>query len=260
MATALITGASSGIGAVFAEKLANRGYNLVLVARSQDKLQAIADKLTQQHSIQATVIVQDLTAPQAGKTVFAQLEQQGIEIDLLINNAGFGTYGEFAEGNLDTYLNMIQLNVSVLVELTHHCLQKMRSRRSGSILNIGSTASFQSLPYFGVYAATKAFVLSFSEALWHECQPYGIKVLAVCPGPTETEFFKVADFPASLGEQVGNNYATPEIVVEEALKALEQGHANVVTGGLMNQILVNSSRFLPREFLLNGVGRIFKAK
>lgn len=260
MATALITGASSGIGAVFAEKLANRGHNLVLVARSQDKLQAIADKLSQQYSIQTTVIVQDLTEPHASKTVFAQLEQQGIEIDLLVNNAGFGTYGEFAAGELDTYLNMIQLNVLALVELTYHCLQGMRSRRSGSILNIGSTASFQPLPFFGVYAATKAFVLSFSEALWHECQPHGVKVLAVCPGPTETEFFKVADFPDGLGEQVGKNYTSPETVVEEALKALEQGHSNVVTGGLMNQLLVNSSRFFPREFLVNGVGRIFKAK
>ncbi|MGF1522714.1 MAG: SDR family NAD(P)-dependent oxidoreductase [Leptolyngbyaceae cyanobacterium] len=260
MTTALITGASSGIGAVFAEQLASRKYDLVLVARSQDKLRTIADKLTQQHGIQTTVIAQDLTAPNAGKTVFTQLEEQSIVVDLLINNAGFGTYGEFAEGERDTYLNMIQLNVMALTELTHLYLPQMRSRRSGSIVNIGSTASFQPIPYFAVYAATKAFVLSFSEALWQECKPYNVKVLAVCPGPTETEFFKVADFPDSLGEQVEQNYTTPETVVEEALKALEQGHANVVPGGFLNQLLVNSARFLPRELLVNGVGRVFKAK
>ena len=259
MTTALITGASSGIGAVFAQQLAGRQNDLVLVARSQDKLQTLADQLTQQHGIQTTVIAQDLTVPNAGKTVFTQLEQQSIEVDVLINNAGFGTYGEFAEGELDTYLDMIQLNVMALTELTYHCLPKMRSQRSGSIINIGSTASFQAIPYFAVYAATKAFVLSFSEALWQECKPYNVKVLAVCPGPTETEFFKVADFPDSLGEQVGQNYATPETVVEEALKALEQGHSNVVTGGIANQLLVNASRFLPREFLVNGVGRVFKS-
>ncbi|MEM9006020.1 MAG: SDR family oxidoreductase [Cyanobacteria bacterium P01_F01_bin.86] len=260
MTTALITGASSGIGAVFAEKLALRGHDLVLVARSQDKLQTIADNLSQQHSIQATVIAQDLTLPHAGKTIFAQLESQGIAIDLLVNNAGFGTYGEFAQGELDNYLNMIQLNVVALTELTHHCLLGMRSRQSGSILNIGSTASFQAIPYFAVYAATKAFVLSFSEALWEECKPYGVKVLAVCPGPTQTEFFKVADFPSSLGSQVGKNYTSPETVVEDALKALEEGHSNVVTGGFMNQILVNASRFFPREFLVKGVGQMFKTE
>ena len=258
MTTALITGASSGIGAVFAEKLASRHHDLVLVARSHDKLQALADQLAQQHGIQVTVIPQDLTAPDAAQTIVTQLAHQNIEVDLLINNAGFGTYGDFAEGELDTYLRMIQLNVLALVDLTHRCLQHMRSRRSGSILNIGSTASFQPIPYFAVYAATKAFVLSFSESLWHECKPYGVKVLAVCPGPTETEFFKVADFPNSLGERVGQNYASPDAVVENALKALEQEHSNIVTGGFMNQVMVNAGRFLPREALTNAVGNLFK--
>jgi short-subunit dehydrogenase len=258
MTTALITGASSGIGAVFAEKLAASQHDLVLVARSRDKLQALGDRLSQQHGIQTTVIAQDLTAADGPKQVWDQLAQQNIQVDMLINNAGYGTYGEFATGELDNHLNMIQLNVMALVDLAHRCLQEMKARGSGSIVNIGSTASFQSLPYLGVYAATKAFVLSFSEALWQECKPYGVKVLAVCPGPTETEFFKVADFPASLGEQVGQNYASPEAVVDEALKALEKGQANVVTGGMMNQVLVNAGRFLPREMLVGAVGKMFK--
>ena len=257
MTTALITGASSGIGTVFAERLAHRSHDLVLVARSHDKLQTLASRLSQQCGIQTTVISQDLTAPGAIQTIFTQLEKQSIEIDLLVNNAGFGVYGEFAEGQLETYLNMIQLNVVALVELTHRCLQGMRSRRSGSILNIGSTASFQPIPNFGVYAATKAFVLSFSEALWCECKPYGINVIAVCPGPTSTEFFKVAAFPNSMGEKVGNNLTSPETVVQEALMALEQRHSNVVTGGFTNQVIVNATRFLPREAILKAVSRIF---
>lgn len=259
MATALITGASSGIGAVFAKKLAQRGYDVVLVARSEDKLHTLANQLQQQHSIVAMVISQDLTQPSAAETIFAQLEQRGIQLDLLVNNAGFGTYGDFATTDLAVLTDMIQLNVQAVVSLTYRCLPGMRSRRSGSILNIGSTASFQPLPYFAVYAATKAFVLSFSEALWHECKPYDIKVLAVCPGPTETNFFKVADFPDSLEGQVGQNYASPEAVVDEALQALEQGRSNVVAGGLMNQVMVNASRFLPRETLTSAVGRLFKA-
>ncbi|NJN22197.1 MAG: SDR family oxidoreductase [Leptolyngbya sp. RL_3_1] len=260
MTTALITGASSGIGAVFAEKLAASQHDLVLVARSADKLQALANRLSQQHGIQATVIAQDLTAADGPKRVWDQLASQGIEVDVLINNAGYGTYGEFATGELDNHLNMIQLNVVALVDLAYRCLQGMKARGSGSIVNIGSTASFQALPYLGIYAATKAFVLSFSEALWQECKPYGVKVLAVCPGPTETEFFKVADFPTSLGESVGQNYASPEAVVDEALKALEKGQANVVTGGDHEPGVGECRAVLPRETLVGAVGKMFKGK
>lgn len=259
MVTALITGASSGIGAAFAQALAKRNYDLVLVARSQDKLQALATQLTQQQGIQVTVIPQDLTDKGAVAGICAELGQKDITVDLLVNNAGFGTYGEFAEGDLDNYLTMIQLNIAVLVELTHRCLPGMKARQTGSILNIGSTASFQPLPYFAVYAATKAFVLSFSEALWHECKPYGVKVLAVCPGPTKTSFAEVADFPNSIGKQFSQNAATPEVVVTEALQALAQESSNVVAGGWMNQVMVNASRFFPRETILSAVGRMFSA-
>ncbi|MDB9526850.1 SDR family oxidoreductase [Oscillatoria sp. CS-180] len=258
MTTALVTGASSGIGAVFADKLAARGYDLVLVARSQDKLEAIAGSLNEQYGVKTTVIVQDLIAPEASETIFQKLDQQGIEIDVLINNAGFGSYGEFAESELNTALNMVQLNISALVELAYRCLKSMKARQSGSIVNISSTAAFQPIPYFAIYSASKAFVLSFSESLWYECKPYNIKVLGVCPGPTKTQFFKAADFPDSMEASVGQNYDTPEDVVESALKALDRGDSNVVTGGF-NKILVNANRFLPRELLVNTVGRMFKA-
>ncbi|MEM6518261.1 MAG: SDR family oxidoreductase [Cyanobacteria bacterium P01_C01_bin.70] len=259
MTTALITGASSGLGAEFSAQLAARGQDVVLVARSQDKLQALAEQLTQTYGVRTTAIVQDLLAADATDRIFAQLEQQEVEVDLLVNNAGFGVYGELTDGDLTTYLKMIQLNVTVLVELTYRALQGMKARRSGRILNISSTAAFQPIPYFAVYAATKSFVLSFSESLWYECQPYDIKVLGVCPGPTATEFFKTADFPNTTEAPLGQNLSTPEEVVQEALKALDRGGSNVVTGGLINQILVNASRFVPREMLTSSVGRMFKA-
>jgi len=259
MTTALITGASSGIGAEFAEQLAARGHNLVLVARSQDKLQAIADHLTLSHGVKTTVIGQDLLAEGAIEHLMNQLEQQHLAVDVLVNNAGFGTYGELADGNLQTYLTMIQLNVSVLVNLTYRVLQGMKARRSGSIVNLSSTAAFQPIPYFAVYAASKSFVLSFSEALWYECKPYNVKVLGVCPGPTETEFFKTAEFPGTMESAPGQDLATPEEVVKEALQALDEGHSNVVTGGFTNQILVNLGRFMPREILTKTVGQMFKA-
>ncbi|MEM1308544.1 MAG: SDR family oxidoreductase [Cyanobacteria bacterium P01_H01_bin.153] len=259
MTTALITGASSGLGAEFSAQLAAQGQDVVLVARSQDKLQALAEQLTQTYGVRTTAIVQDLLAADATDRIFAQLEQQEVEVDLLVNNAGFGVYGELADGDLATYLKMIQLNVTVLVELTYRALQGMKARRSGRILNISSTAAFQPIPYFAVYAATKSFVLSFSESLWYECQPYDIKVLGVCPGPTATEFFKTADFPNTTEAPLGQNLSTPEEVVQEALKALDRGGSNVVTGGLINQILVNASRFVPREMLTSSVGRMFKA-
>jgi len=257
MTTALITGASGGIGAAFAEQLAAQGHDLVLVARSQDKLEAIAEQLAATHGVKTTVLVQDLLATGAPEHIFNQLAAQDIEVDLLVNNAGFGTYGEFTDGDLQTYLNMIQLNVSVLVDLTHRALHGMKQRQSGCILNLSSTAAFQPIPDFAIYAATKSFVLSFSEALWYECQPYGIKVLGVCPGPTENQFFQTAEFPDTMESPPGQNLAAPETVVKEALQALDQGQSNVVTGGLTNQILVNSNRFLPREMLTKAVGNMF---
>lgn len=257
MTTALVTGASSGIGAIFARKLAQRGHDLVLVARSQEKLQAIADELSQQYGVLATVIPRDLTAPEAIESLFNQLEQLGIQVEVLVNNAGFGVYGEFAEGDREQHLNMLQLNILALVDVAHRCLQGMKARRSGSILNISSTAAFQPIPYFATYAASKSFVLSFSEALWYEGREYGIKVLGVCPGPTETQFFKDAGFPDSM--KVAGGYADPEAVVEEALKALDREESNVVTGGLNNQLLVNAGRFLPREVLVKAVGGLFKS-
>lgn len=195
--TALITGASAGLRASFAHELAARGMNLVLVARSQQKLEELAKSLQTQYRVKVDVIVQDLTATDAAATIF-EATQEGDAIELLINNAGIGDYGDFADSDRALQLKMIQLNIVALVDLTHRFLQPMRQRRSGSIVNLSSVAAFQSMPYFSMYAATKSFILSFSEALWAENRSYNIHVVAVCPGPAGKQFFQQAGFPPML--------------------------------------------------------------
>lgn len=259
MGTALITGASSGIGAAFAEALAKRGMNVVLVARSEDRLLALANILKSQHGIRADVMVQDLTQPDAATTVYKAVAALGVEVDLLINNAGFGDYGAFGDRPRQTQLDMVQLNIAALVDLTHQFLPQMQERRSGSILNIASIAGFQPMPYLSVYAATKAFVLSFSEALWAENQTTGVHIMAVCPGPTESRFFEVANFPQTLASD-GQGIVSAEVVVQEALQALDKRQSNVVTGGMGNQMIVNAARFLPRQTLVNGIAKLFRPK
>ncbi|MEM9809142.1 MAG: SDR family oxidoreductase [Cyanobacteria bacterium P01_D01_bin.56] len=259
MKTALITGASSGIGAEFARQLAAKKRDLVLVARSQDKLNQLAEQLQQQHSIRAHVISQDLTEPNAAASVARQIEELGIVIDLLINNAGFGDYGSFSESLLERQTSMIQLNISVLVELTHAFLPAMIERQNGDIINVSSIAGFQPMPYWSVYAASKAFVLSFSEALWAEVKDKGVKVLALCPGPTESNFFKVAN--VSKNSEISSNLNQLDSVtnvVKSALGALESGQPNMVTGGLMTQMIANIPRVLPRDVLVDLVEKQFR--
>ena len=239
--TALITGASSGIGAAFARALATQGANLILVARSQDKLRELATTLASQHSIRADVIATDLSRPAAGQEIFAATQQLGLPIDILVNNAGFGTYGSFDSIDAEREQQEIMLNVAAVVDLTHHFLPAMVARGNGSIINVASTAAFQPVPYSAVYGASKAFVLSFSEALWAEYRGKGVRVLVVCPGPTSTNFFTV------VGTEDGamGTKETPEKVVQVALRALEQGRPSVISG-LKNVLQANSVRLFPR--------------
>lgn len=258
MKTALVTGASSGIGETFARELAKKNYNLILVARSQDKLEKLASELSEKYQIETGAIAQDLTESNAGQKVFDRLKTQNIVVDLLINNAGFGDYGEFASRPLAKQMAMIQLNIAALVELTGLFLPLMQQRRNGAVVNVASIGGFQPIPYMSVYAATKAFVLSFSEALWAENKDSGVKVLVTCPGPTESEFYQRADFPDSAEGFEGMTLVSAEKVVEETLKALEAKQSTVVTGGIANQIIVNLPRLLPRDLLVNLVGKQFK--
>jgi short-subunit dehydrogenase len=258
METALITGASSGIGEAFARELAAKKTNLVLVARSEDKLNQLAQQLRGQFNIQAEVIVQDLSESEAAHTLFHQVDRLGLGVDLLINNAGFGDYGAFGDRPLDKQIEMIQLNITALVGLTGLFLPEMKQRGSGSIINVSSIAGFQPLPYMSVYAATKAFVLNFTEALWAENKNSGVRFLALCPGPTESQFFQIAEFPTSFGGKNNNNMTSADEVVKDALKALEKNQSTVVTGGLGNQLVVNIPRFLPRDWLVGAVEKQFR--
>ncbi len=258
MSTALVTGASSGIGESFARELASLNTNLILVARSQDKLEQLAQELSNKYQVKTEVIVKDLTEPAAGQAIFDQVQAQGLTVDLLINNAGVGDYGAFSDRPLSKQLTMIQLNVTVLVELTGLFLPLMQQRGSGGIINISSIAGFQPLPYMSVYAATKAFVLNFSEALWAETKDSGVNIFAVCPGSTKSEFWQRADFPDNFPGTSSNSMTKSETVVKEALKAMKKKQSTIVTGGISNQLLVNVPRFVPRDFLVSAVEKQFK--
>ncbi|MCC3704784.1 SDR family oxidoreductase [Rouxiella badensis] len=243
--TALITGASSGIGLEFAEQLAARGVSLVLVARTQNKLQALANRLTQQHGVTTRVIAQDLSAVDATATIMGQLHEAKIFPDILINNAGFATYGVFDALSLDRQREEIQLNCLSPVELTHALLPAMLKRGDGAVINVASTAAIQPDPYMAIYGATKAFLLSFSEALWAENRQRGVRVLALCPGATDTEFFDVVNAEeASVGKRM-----KADAVVSQALKALDKQRNYLITG-CNNWLLGQLQRFVTRRRLL----------
>ncbi|WP_314154004.1 SDR family oxidoreductase, partial [Rouxiella badensis] len=241
----LITGASSGIGLEFAEQLAARGVSLVLVARTQNKLQALANRLTQQHGVTTRVIAQDLSAVDATATIMGQLHEAKIFPDILINNAGFATYGVFDALSLDRQREEIQLNCLSPVELTHALLPAMLKRGDGAVINVASTAAIQPDPYMAIYGATKAFLLSFSEALWAENRQRGVRVLALCPGATDTAFFDVVNAEeASVGKRM-----KADAVVSQALKALDKQRNYLITG-CNNWLLGQLQRFVTRRRLL----------
>jgi short-subunit dehydrogenase len=255
MNTTLITGASSGIGAAFARKLAARGRNVLLVARSEDKLIALCNEIGRLTSIRAQYLALDLQQPDAGAQLFEETTKRELEIEMLINNAGFGSMGDFARLDLNRELEIIQLNISALVDLTHRFLQPMRERKGGTIINVASTAGFQAVPYMATYAATKAFVLSFSEAIWEENRSHGVHVMALCPGVTETNFFEAAgmDHPPMRIIQ------TPEEVVETALRALNRKKSTVISGWA-NFFTVEAERILPRSFVTKVAGKALRSR
>ncbi|HEX8535214.1 MAG TPA: SDR family oxidoreductase [Allosphingosinicella sp.] len=233
----LITGASAGLGAEFARQCARRGDEVVLVARRRERLEALAAELGR-----ARVIVADLAAPGAPRKLIDAVEAQGLTVSTLINNAGFGLTGEFAGLPLERQREMIDLNVGALVELTHLVLPAMRKRGEGGILNVASTGAFQAGPGFAVYFATKAFVLSFTEALHQELKRSGIKVSALCPGPTRTEFGEVAGVTSAAFDTFA---ADASSVVAAGLSGLAR-HKAVVIPGLTNKISAQSNRLMPR--------------
>lgn len=244
MNTTLITGASSGIGAAFARKLAARGRNVLLVARSEDKLITLCNELGRVSGVRAHYYTLDLLKPDAAAELLEETTRRELMVDMLVNNAGFGSMGDFAGLDLARELEMIDLNVKSLVSLTHRFLGPMRERGQGTIINVASTAGFQPVPYMAAYAATKAFVLSFSEALWEENRQYGIHVMALCPGVTDTNFFAAS----RMDRPPLRTIETPEEVVDTALRALGHRKPSVISGWA-NWFAVEAERFVPRSFV-----------
>lgn len=246
--TALITGASNGIGLELARIHAKLGGGLVLVARSQDKLNQLADELREQYNgIKITVIAQDLTMPKAAQSVFAQTEQLGIQVDILINNAGFGGHGRFFQRELAKEQQMIQLNIATLTELTHLYLQGMVARRRGKILNVSSTASFMPGPLQAVYYATKAYVTSFSQAVAEEVREFGITVTALCPGAVDTGFVAAGNLQ---GVDVWKNAKSAQSVAEYGYQAMEKGELVAFNEGKLKLALEWVIPLLPRKTVL----------
>ncbi len=253
---ALVTGASSGIGACFARALAARGMNLALVARSRSKLEGIKAEIQAKFPRRVEVIEQDLSAPGAAGRLHSELKDRGILVDLLVNNAGFGAQGEFWQLPIARQAEMLRLNIVTLTELTHLLLPAMIARRSGGIINVSSTAGFQPIPYSSVYAATKAYVTSFSMGLAEEVRASGVKVLALCPGGTATNFFDAGrfdkiSFPGGL--------QSPEAVVKAALRALDRGRSLAVTR-FINRMMLFVQRLAPRRLVARQAGEMFRPR
>jgi hypothetical protein len=242
--TALITGASAGIGRELAKLFAADHYNLALVARNGTRLAKFADELQREFGIWAKSFPLDLTAQSAPQFLFDQLARENIDIDVLVNNAGYGMRGAFAEVPSDESLGQIQLNVTALTHLTKLFLQPMIEKRSGKILNVASTAGFQPGPLMAVYYATKAYVISFSEALANELQGTGVSVTCLCPGPTDTEFQGRAGTEASLLKRM--RPMTAKVVARDGYRALMKGKPLVISG-FRNWLLAESLRISPRR-------------
>jgi short-subunit dehydrogenase len=245
---AIVTGASAGLGVEFARQLSERGHALVLVARRKERLDELARELGN-----ARAVAIDLSKPDATRELMANVEAAGEQVELLVNNAGFGLIGRFADLDAAREREMIDLNVGTLTDLCRAAAPQMIARKSGAILNVASTAAFQPGPKMAVYFATKAFVLSFTEALHEELKPHGIRVSCLCPGPTRTEFGEVAGFGGNgLFDRVAMNSAE---VVQAGLKGLDRNDA-VVVPGWMNKLAAASTRFAPRPIVRKIAGSI----
>lgn len=249
---ALITGASSGIGKEFAKIHAEKGGDLVIIARSEDKLNTLKTELESEHNINVIVIAKDLTDENATQEIYDELKAANIQIDYLINNAGFGGIGRFDKRDLQKDLAMIQLNISALTALTHHFLQDFVTRNKGKILNVSSTASLMAGPYQAVYYATKAYVTSFSNAVAEELRDTNITVTALMPGATETDFGKTSGMDKT---ELFENTASPREVAEDGYNAMLNGDLDVISGlTFLQKIMMKILPFIPKKMLLKRIG------
>jgi len=255
---ALVTGASSGIGAAIALELAQRGHDLILVARREGALRDLAQTLASAHRVTCHVIPADLVAPDGVSSLLAALTQKGLSPDVLVNNAGLGMIGPHVDMPWADEQRMIDLNITALTALTHALLPAMTQRRQGRVLNVASTAAFQPGPGMAVYFASKAYVLSYSEALHHELRHQGITVTALCPGPTQSEFVAVASKhrKISLADRVP--FAPAQDVARQAVDGMLRGQA-IVIPGLINKLGVWSGRITPRWLMRHIVAAAFRS-
>lgn len=250
---AIVTGASAGIGWALAEQLAAGGANLVLTARRVDRLQRLAADLSQKHGVKTVVYSADLTNPAAPEDIREFAERKQIETELLVNNAGFGAFGYIQEIPLEKLLEMVQVNCAAVVHLTRVFIPAMVERKHGDILIVASTASFQPVPFNSVYAATKAFDLLFAEGIAEEVRKFGVRVCALCPGPTTTEFQLVAHQP----DRAMKVNETAEKVARVGLEALASGKSWVISG-TMNRLMMESERLAPRGLVARMAAKVMR--
>jgi len=249
--TALVTGASAGIGVDLAECFASDGYNLILAARTESALCAVADRLAKTYGVVATPLTADLQAIGGGKTLAGEIARRGLTVDVLVNNAGYGHAGAFNGSDAAVQLGMIDLNDRALVELTHIYWPGMLQRGRGGVLNVASTAAFQPGPLMAIYYASKAFVLSFSEALWEEARGTGVKVSCLCPGPTVSKFRQRAGTNKVRLSQAGT--PMPSMTVARMGYDAWQANTRVIVTGTRNRVMATLVRFMPRAMLLKAV-------
>ena len=252
----LVTGASSGIGAEFARQLAARGMHCVLVARREDRLGALARELEAAHGIRCEIVSADLSQPHAGRELLAEVSRRGIELELLVNNAGFGMVTVLEETDVGRALELLQVNITSLTELTLLVAKEMVQRGHGGIINIGSVVSFQPVAYMAAYAASKAYVLHFSEGLWAELQPRGVTVTTLCPGTTRTEFFDRSGVPGWAERKRGQDVTA---VVCTGLKAFDAGRPSVVSGWT-NYLVTLAVRLATRATVVRWSLSIFRPR
>ncbi|MEO0539707.1 MAG: SDR family oxidoreductase [Cyanobacteria bacterium P01_A01_bin.105] len=256
--TALITGASGGIGYELAKVFAQHQYDVILVARSTDKLLQIQTELSQQYGVQATALTHDLSDHAAPQRLFDQLKAQHRQIDVLVNNAGFGDNGAFATSDWEKQNSMLQLNIVALTHLTRLFLPSLIEQGRGQVMNVASTAAFQPGPYMAVYYASKAYVLSFTEAISHELQGTGVSAIALCPGPTRSDFQDRANLNDVEFFDASKIPAAAE-VAQFGYDALQRDQT-VAVHGAVNQLLAFSNRIMPRQAIVKFIGDLQKPK
>lgn len=262
MNVTLITGASGGIGKAIAQQMAALEHDLLLVARSKDKLEKLCQDLSNQFGIEAQYIVADLTQPDTPELIFSECQKRNLTVDQLINNAGIGSGGEFADLNLESEQEMMQLNMNALVSLTHFFLREMKTRKKGTIVNVASMAAFLSTPYMATYGATKAFVRSFTTAITEECKPYNVKVLLFCPGLTDSNFMSTAGLANSKGDALTSGAAiqTPGQVAKILIWALHKNKNAELSITGIPKWYVKNFYLKPSEFIARAMAKRYRKR